>query len=87
MTLRTVGIRFALAVGSLLAASSTHAECITPGEWWLREPTVELVFSGTAVESHEPQTLGIARRSTWIAYGRVPCPGGWISMSGNFKLK
>ena len=58
MTLRTVGIRFALAVGSLLAASSTHAECITPGEWWLREPTVELVFSGTAVEITRTADLG-----------------------------
>ena len=58
MTFRTVGIRFALAVGSLLAASSTHAECITPGEWWLREPTVELVFSGTAVEVTRTADLG-----------------------------
>ena len=58
MTFRTLGIRFALALGSLLVASSAHAECITPGEWWLREPTVELVFSGTAVEITQTAEVG-----------------------------
>jgi len=58
MTFHTVGIRFALAVGSLLVASPAHAECITPGEWWLREPSVERVFSGTAVEITRTADLG-----------------------------
>ena len=58
MTFRTLGIRFALALGSLLVASSAHAECIIPGEWWLRGPTVELVFSGTAVEITRTAELG-----------------------------
>jgi len=58
MTFRTLGIRFALALGSLLVASSAHAECITPGEWWLREPIVELVFSGTAVEITQTAEVG-----------------------------
>jgi hypothetical protein len=58
MTFHTVGIRFALAVGSLLVASPAHAECITPGEWWLRESSVERVFSGTAVEITRTADLG-----------------------------
>jgi hypothetical protein len=74
MTFRTVGIRFALAVGSLLGASSAHAECITPGEWWLREATVELVFSGTAVEI--TQTAEVGYRSAFnvdrVWKGAVP---------------
>jgi hypothetical protein len=50
MTSRSIGIRFAIAVASLLTASSARAECISPGAWWLRDKLVEVVFSGTAIE-------------------------------------
>jgi hypothetical protein len=58
MPFRTVGTRLALVVASLLAASSAHAECIAAGKWWLQEPTIELVFSGTAVEITRTAELG-----------------------------
>jgi hypothetical protein len=58
MTSRSIGIRFAIATASLLAASSARAECISPGEWWLREKLVEVVFSGNAVEVTRTAELG-----------------------------
>ncbi len=33
-----------------LAIQNGRAECLTAGEWWLRSPGVEAVFSGTVVE-------------------------------------
>ena len=58
MTSRSIGIRFAMVVVSLLAAPSARGECIGGGEWWLREQGVELVFSGTVSEISRTAELG-----------------------------
>jgi hypothetical protein len=58
MTYRSIDIRFAMVVVSLLAAPSARAECIGGGEWWLREQGVELVFSGTVSEISRTAELG-----------------------------
>jgi hypothetical protein len=74
MTSRSIGIRFAIAVASLLAASSARAECISPGEWWLRDKLVEVVFSGTAIEV--TRTTEVGYRATFnverVWKGHVP---------------
>jgi hypothetical protein len=58
MTSRSIGIRCAMVVLSILTAPSARAECINGGEWWLREKSVELVFSGTVSEISRTGELG-----------------------------
>jgi hypothetical protein len=58
MTLRSISLRSVILVGSVLAAPSASAECITGGRWWIDDKLVELVFSGTVVEITRTAELG-----------------------------
>jgi hypothetical protein len=52
---------------SVWGAASVRAECIAPGDWWLRDKHVELVFSGRVVTV--TRTAGDATRSTFVVDG------------------
>jgi hypothetical protein len=52
---------------SVWGAAAVRAECIAPGDWWLRDKHVELVFSGRVVTV--TRTAGDATRSTFVVDG------------------